>query len=52
MYTKPWVSDVKTFRIDREKSNRWDEQIYCVPSEEYKFNQRVRDVAGGKKDEK
>ncbi len=48
MYTRPWVSDTKVFRIDREKSKRWDEQIYCVPTEEYKFNQRVRDVAGGK----
>ena len=47
-YTRPWVSDTKVFRIDREKSKRWDEQIYCVPTEEYKFNQRVRDVAGGK----
>ena len=47
-YTRPWVSDTKIFRIDREKSKRWDEQIYCVPTEEYKFNQRVRDVAGGK----
>ena len=48
MYTHPWVSDTKTFRIDREKLKRWDEQIYCVPTEEYKFNQRVRDEAGGK----
>jgi len=47
-YTRPWVSDTKTFRIDREKSKRWDEQIYCVPTEEYKFNQRVRDEAGGR----
>ena len=48
MYTRPWVSDTKTFRIDREKAKRWDEQIYCVPTEEYRFNQRVRDEAGGK----
>lgn len=47
-YTKPWISDTKIFKIDREKSKRWDEQIYCVPTEEYKFNQRVRDEAGGK----
>jgi hypothetical protein len=46
-YTAPWVSDTKIFKIDREKSKRWDEQIYCVPTEEYKFNQRVRDEAGG-----
>jgi hypothetical protein len=48
IYTKPWVSDTKTFRIDRDKSSKWDEQIYCVPTEEYEFNRRVRDVAGGK----
>jgi len=48
MYTRPWVSDTKLFRLDRAKSSRWDEQIYCVPTEEYKFNQRVRDEAGGK----
>jgi len=47
-YSRPWVSDTKIFRIDRDKSKRWDEQIYCVPTEEYKFNQRVRDEAGGK----
>ena len=48
MYTRPWVSDTKLFRIDRAKSSRWDEQIYCVPTEEYKFNKLVRDEAGGK----
>jgi hypothetical protein len=48
MYTRPWVSDTKLFRLDRAKSSRWDEQIYCVPTEEYKFNQRVRDEAGGR----
>jgi len=48
IYTRPWVSDTKIFKLDREKSKRWDEQIYCVPTEEYKFNQRVRDEAGGK----
>jgi hypothetical protein len=47
-YSRPWVSDTKIFKIDREKTKRWDEQIYCVPTEEYKFNQRVRDEAGGK----
>ena len=48
MYARPWVSDTKLFRLDRAKSSRWDEQIYCVPTEEYKFNQRVRDEAGGR----
>ena len=48
VYSRPWVSDAKLFRLDRAKSSRWDEQIYCVPTEEYKFNQRVRDEAGGR----
>jgi hypothetical protein len=30
----------------------WDEQIYCVPSEEFRFNRRVRDRAAGKSDSK
>jgi hypothetical protein len=48
IYTRPWKSDRKIFKLDREKAKRWDEQIYCVPTEEYKFNQRVRDEAGGR----
>jgi len=48
-YTRPWPSDTKVFKLSREKSKEWDEQIYCAPSEEFYFNQRVRDGAGGKK---
>jgi hypothetical protein len=59
-YTKPWVSDrklfklnyspVKEFPVGEPKIKDWDEQVYCVPSEEYKFNRLVRDAAAGKTD--
>jgi hypothetical protein len=48
-YSKPWESDTKIFKLHPEKAKAWDEQIYCAPSEEFKFNQRIRDEAGGKK---
>lgn len=57
-YARPWVSDRKIFKLNASpvtefptgepKIKNWDEQVYCAPSEEYKFNQRVRDGAGGK----
>ncbi len=40
MYSEPWVSDRKLFQLNREKANQWDEQIYCVPAEEFSY-QRV-----------
>jgi hypothetical protein len=36
------------FPTGEAKIKNWDEQVYCVPSEEYKFNERVRNPAGGK----
>jgi hypothetical protein len=57
-YSKPWVSDAKVFKLNANpvkefptgepKIKDWDEQVYCAPSEEFKFNQKVRDAAGGK----
>ena len=44
-YTKPWVSDVKTWKLNPKLEI---EQEFCVPSEEQAFNKRQRDVAGGK----
>ena len=41
VYAKPWTSDVKRMRINREKTKRWDEQIYCVPSEEFPFQRLI-----------
>ena len=37
-YSKPFRSDTKIWKLDREGGKAWDEQIYCVPSEEFKFN--------------
>ena len=31
VYAKPWSSDTKRMKLNREKAKRWDEQIYCVP---------------------
>ena len=39
---------MKLFRRDRENENAWDEQIYCVPSEEQRFNRLIRDGGVGK----
>ena len=48
-YTKPWESDRKVFKLNAlQFAKPWDEQIYCVPSEEYKFNRLIRDPASGK----
>ena len=48
-YTRPWESDRKLFRLNGLQIERpWDEQIYCVPSEEQKFNRLIRDPASGK----
>ena len=45
---KPFKSDVKRFLLDRVGVKDWDEQIYCVPSEEFKFNSLIRDGGAGK----
>ena len=43
-YTKPWVSDKLTFRL---QANDKIHEDFCVPSEEESFNQGVRNPAGG-----
>jgi len=47
-YSKPWRSDTKTWRLDPVGGQDWDPQIYCVPSEEFKFNKLIRDGGAGK----
>jgi hypothetical protein len=47
-YSKPFLSDVKRFQRDREHERDWDEQIFCVPSEEQRFNRLIRDGGVGK----
>jgi hypothetical protein len=41
VYAKPWTSDTKRMKLNREKAKRWDEQIYCVPSEEFPFQRLI-----------
>jgi hypothetical protein len=41
-YSRPWTSDTKRFRLNRDKARGWDEQIYCVPSEEFPFQQLIQ----------
>ncbi len=43
-YTKPWVSERKVFKL--APANVEIQELFCVPSEEESFNQRVRDPAG------
>ena len=47
-YSKPWRSDTKTWKLDPVGQKDWDPQIYCVPSEEFKFNKLIRDGGAGK----
>jgi hypothetical protein len=47
-YSKPFRSDTKIWKIDRKGAKDWDAQIYCVPSEEFKFNSLIRDGNVGK----
>lgn len=47
-YSKPWRSDTKIWKLDVKGGKDWDPQIYCVPSEEFKFNKLIRDGGAGK----
>jgi hypothetical protein len=51
LYTRPWEGDRKLFRLNREKASGWDEQIYCVPSEEFAFQELIEsgNVIGSQK---
>ena len=41
LYSRPWTSDRKLFRLNRPKASKWDEQIYCVPSEEFPLQKLI-----------
>ena len=45
IYTKPWVSETKNFRLSRLKE--FAEELFCIPSQEQEFNRRMRDPAAG-----
>jgi hypothetical protein len=40
-YSEPWRSDVKHFRLNGNKRQRFDEQIYCIPAEEMTYQDLV-----------
>ena len=41
VYTEPFYSDRKLFNLNREKAQRWDEQIYCIPADEMSFQDLI-----------
>ena len=43
-YTKPWVSEKKTFRLSQKDDV---EELFCVPTEEQRFNRLVKDPGAG-----
>ena len=57
-YSRPWESDRKLFKLNGSPIKEfpvgepfvknWDQQVYCAPSEEFKFNEKVRDNGAGK----
>ena len=40
-YPLPFYSDRKLFNLNREKAQRWDEQIYCIPADEMSFQDLI-----------
>ena len=43
-YTQPWVSETKTLKLAAKPDM---EEIFCVPTEEQRFNKLVRDPGSG-----
>lgn len=41
VYREPFRSDRKLFRLNRDKAGAWDEQIYCIPAEETRYQDLV-----------
>lgn len=41
VYAEPFRSDRKLFSLNEEKSERWDEQIYCIPADEMSFQDLI-----------
>jgi hypothetical protein len=47
-YSAPFKSDVKIWKRRNDLAKEWDEQIYCVASEEQRFNKLIRDGGLGR----
>ena len=43
IYSKPWISDTKTFKLQPKAEVK---EVFCIPSQEEEFNRRVRNPAG------
>ena len=41
IYSEPWRGEPKRFQLNRPKADRWDEQIYCIPTGEMSFQQLI-----------
>jgi hypothetical protein len=48
IYSGPWESERKLFKLNRARAEQWDEQVYCVPSENFTFNELIKDGGVGK----
>jgi hypothetical protein len=41
VYSRPWQSDRKLFRLDRDRAGDFAEQIYCIAEEELAFQELI-----------
>jgi hypothetical protein len=41
VYARPWQSDRKLFRLDRERAGEFAEQINCIAEEEQAFQELI-----------
>jgi len=41
VYSEPFPSDRKLFRLNREKVEGWDEQIFCIPADEMSYQDLI-----------
>ncbi len=39
IYSEPWQSDSKIFSLNRQRHDGWDEQIYCIPADEFSLQE-------------
>ena len=39
IYSEPFESDRKIYSLNRERYHLWDEQIYCIPADEFKLQE-------------
>ena len=47
IYPEPFVSDTKVLMLNVESTMDEKLETFCVPSEEQRFNETIRNPAGG-----